>query len=119
MKLDSSVCAIVTGGASGLGAATVRRLAENGVKIAVFDLERQKDKAEALFKEVGGGVFCPCNVTSEEEVDKAFAQARAANGQERILVNCAGTGSAARTASRDRETKEIRSFPTDRFNLII
>jgi NAD(P)-dependent dehydrogenase (short-subunit alcohol dehydrogenase family) len=119
MHLDSSVSAIVTGGASGLGAATVRRLAEKGVKIAVFDLEHQKDKAEALFKEIGGGTFCPCNVTSEEDVDKAFAQARAANGQERILVNCAGTGNAARTASRDRETREIKSFPTDRFNLII
>jgi NAD(P)-dependent dehydrogenase (short-subunit alcohol dehydrogenase family) len=119
MHLDSSVSAIVTGGASGLGAATVRRLAEKGVKIAVFDLEHQKDKAEALFKEIGGGVFCPCNVTSEEDVDKAFAQARAANGQERILVNCAGTGNAARTASRDRETREIKPFPTDRFNLII
>jgi len=119
MKLDSSVTAIVTGGASGLGAATVRRLAEKGVKIGVFDLERQQEKAEALFQEIGGGVFCPCNVTSEEEVDAAFAQARAANGQERILVNCAGTGNAARTASRDRQTGEIKPFPTDRFNLII
>jgi NAD(P)-dependent dehydrogenase (short-subunit alcohol dehydrogenase family) len=119
MKLDSSVSAIVTGGASGLGAATVRRLAEKGVKIAVFDLERQKDKAEALFKEIGGAVFCPCNVTSEEEVDAAFAKARAANGQERILVNCAGTGNAARTASRDRQTGEIKTFATDQFNLII
>ena len=119
MKLDTSVSAIVTGGASGLGAATVRRLAAKGVKIAVFDLEAQKAKAEALFQEIGGGVFCPCNVTSEEEVDAAFAKARAANGQERILVNCAGTGNAARTASRDRQTGEIKSFPTDRFNLII
>ena len=111
MKLDTSVSAIVTGGASGLGAATVRRLAEKGVKIAVFDLEHQKEKAEALFKEIGGGEFCACNVTSEEEVDAAFAKARAANGQERVLVNCAGTGNAARTASRDRQTGEIKSFP--------
>jgi NAD(P)-dependent dehydrogenase (short-subunit alcohol dehydrogenase family) len=119
MKLSSNVAAIVTGGASGLGGATVRALAAHGVKIAIFDLERQKEKAEALLSEIGGGVFCPCNVTNEAEVDAAFVQARAANGQERILVNCAGTGNAARTASRDRQTGEIKSFSTDAFNMII
>ena len=119
MKLDNTISAIVTGGASGLGEATVRKLAAHGVKIAVFDLARQEEKAAALFKEIGGGVFCAANVTSEEEVDAAFAKARAANGQERILVNCAGTGNAARTASRDRNTGEIKSFPTESFNLII
>jgi NAD(P)-dependent dehydrogenase (short-subunit alcohol dehydrogenase family) len=119
MQLDNTIAAVVTGGASGLGEATVRALASHGVKIAIFDLERQKDKAEAILKEIGGGVFCPCDVTNEAEVDAAFAKARAAVGQERILVNCAGTGNAARTASRDRETGEIRSFPTDRFNMII
>src|SRR5579871_499553 len=119
MKLDSSISAVVTGGASGLGEATVRQLAAKGVKISIFDLPRQQEKADALLKEIGGGVFCPCNVTSEEEVDAAFAAARAANGQERILVNCAGTGNAARTASRDRQTGEIKSFPTASFNMII
>jgi NAD(P)-dependent dehydrogenase (short-subunit alcohol dehydrogenase family) len=119
MKLDSSISAVVTGGASGLGGATVRALAAEGVKIAIFDLPHQEEKANALLKEIGGGVFCPCNVTSEEEVDAAFAKARAAIGQERILVNCAGTGNAARTASRDRQTGEIKSFPTASFNLII
>ena len=119
MKLDSSIAAVVTGGASGLGGATVRALAAHGVKIAIFDLERQRERGEALLKEIGGGVFCPANVTSEEEIDAAFAQARAANGQERILVNCAGTGNAARTASRDRQTGEIKTFATDAFNMII
>jgi NAD(P)-dependent dehydrogenase (short-subunit alcohol dehydrogenase family) len=119
MKLNSSVSAVVTGGASGLGEATVRALAAAGVKIAIFDLERQREKAEKLISEIGGGVFCPANVTSEQEVDAAFAKAREANGQERILVNCAGTGNAARTASRDRNTGEVRSFPIDQFNLII
>jgi NAD(P)-dependent dehydrogenase (short-subunit alcohol dehydrogenase family) len=119
MKLDNEIAAVVTGGASGLGEATVRALAAHGVRIAIFDLERQKDKAEKLLGEIGGGVFCPCNVTVEAEVDAAFARAREANGQERVLVNCAGTGNAARTASRDRNTGEIRSFPTDQFNLII
>jgi NAD(P)-dependent dehydrogenase (short-subunit alcohol dehydrogenase family) len=118
MKLDSSIAAVVTGGASGLGGATVRALAAHGVKIAILDLERQREKGEALAKEVGG-VFCPANVTSEEEVDKAFDAARAANGQERILVNCAGTGNAARTVSRDRNTGEVRRFATEAFNMII
>jgi NAD(P)-dependent dehydrogenase (short-subunit alcohol dehydrogenase family) len=118
MKLDSSVSAVVTGGASGLGAATVRALAAHGVKIAIFDLDRQQEKGEALAKEVGG-VFCACNVTSDAEVDAAFAKARAAIGQERILVNCAGTGNAAKTAGRDRNTGEIKHFPLDAFNMII
>jgi NAD(P)-dependent dehydrogenase (short-subunit alcohol dehydrogenase family) len=118
MKLDSSIAAVVTGGASGLGGATVRALAAHGVKIAILDLERQREKGEALAKEFGG-VFCAANVTSEEEVDKAFDAARAANGQERILVNCAGTGNAARTVSRDRNTGEIKRFATDAFNMII
>jgi len=118
MKLDSSIAAVVTGGASGLGGATVRALAAHGVKIAILDLERQREKGEALAKEVGG-VFCPANVTNDDEVNAAFDAARAANGQERILVNCAGTGNAARTASRDRQTGEIKSFSTDAFNMII
>ena len=116
MKLDSSVSAVVTGGASGLGAATVRQLASYGVKIAIFDMNEAK--GEAMAQEVGG-VFCKCNVTSDEEVDAAFAKARAANGQERILVNCAGTGNAARTASKDRNTGEYKHFPLAAFNMII
>src|SRR3954454_18929438 len=116
MQLNSSVAAVVTGGASGLGGATVRALAAQGVKVAIFDMN--EEKGEAMAKEVGG-VFCKCNVTSEEEVDAAFAKARAANGQERILVNCAGTGNAIKTASRDKQTGETKHFPLDSFNLII
>jgi NAD(P)-dependent dehydrogenase (short-subunit alcohol dehydrogenase family) len=116
MQLNSSVAAIVTGGASGLGGATVRALAAQGVKVAIFDMN--EEKGEAMAKEVGG-VFCKCNVTSEEEVDAAFAKARAAHGQERILVNCAGTGNAIKTASRDKQTGATKHFPLDSFNLII
>jgi NAD(P)-dependent dehydrogenase (short-subunit alcohol dehydrogenase family) len=64
-------------------------------------------------------VFCKVNVTSEENVDEGFAKARAAIGQERILVNCAGTGNAIKTASRDRTTGEIRHFPLKSFDMII
>ena len=116
MKLDSSVSAVVTGGASGLGAATARALAAQGVKVALFDFN--EEKGEALAKEIGG-VFCKVNVTSEDDVDAGFVKARAAHGQERILVNCAGTGNAIKTASRDKQTGEIKHFPRDAFNMII
>lgn len=116
MKLDSSISAVVTGAASGLGEATARALAAQGVKVAIFDMNA--DKGEAVAAEIGG-IFCKVNVTSDEDVDAGFAKARAAHGQERILVNCAGTGNAAKTASRSKETGAIKHFPLDAFNMII
>ena len=116
MKLDSTVSAVVTGGASGLGAATARALAAKGVKVAIFDL--QADKGEAMAAEIGG-VFCECNVMDDASVDAAFAKAREAHGQERILVNCAGTGNAIKTASRSKEDGSVKHFPIDAFNWII
>ncbi|WP_374571173.1 SDR family NAD(P)-dependent oxidoreductase [Phenylobacterium sp.] len=116
MKLDNTISAVITGGASGLGAATARRLASHGVKVALFDLN--EEQGEALAKELGG-VFCKVNVTSSEEVDAAFAKARAANGQERILVNCAGVGGGAKTVSRDKETGAVKEYPLENFERII
>jgi NAD(P)-dependent dehydrogenase (short-subunit alcohol dehydrogenase family) len=116
MELNSSVAAVVTGGASGLGEATVRTLAAKGVKVAIFDMNEEKGQKVAADV---GGIFCKCNVTSEEDVDAAFAKAREAHGQERILVNCAGTGNAIKTASRDKNTGETKHFPLDAFNFII
>ena len=116
MKLDSSIAAVVTGGASGLGAAAARPLAAQGVKVAIFDMNA--DKGEALAKELGG-VFCKVNVTSDADVDAGFAKSRAAIGQERILINCAGTANAIKTASRDKATREIKHFPLDAFDKII
>ena len=116
MKLDSSVAAVVTGGASGLGEATARALAAQGVKVAIFDMNDAK--GEKVASEIGG-VFCKVDVTSEETVDAGFAKAREAHGQERILVNCAGTGNAIKTASRDKTTGEPKHFPLDAFNWII
>src|SRR3546814_16412521 len=72
MKLDSAVSAVVTGGASGLGAATARALAAKGVKVAIFDL--QEEKGVAVANEIAG-VFCECNVTDDASVDAAFAKA--------------------------------------------
>ncbi|MFN3212716.1 MAG: SDR family NAD(P)-dependent oxidoreductase [Henriciella sp.] len=116
MELNSNISAVITGGASGLGAATARLLASHGVKCALFDLNAEK--GEAVASEIGG-VFCEVNVTSDESVDAGFEKARAAIGQERILINCAGTGNAIKTASRNKETGEITHFPLDKFDLII
>jgi NAD(P)-dependent dehydrogenase (short-subunit alcohol dehydrogenase family) len=116
MKLDASVSAVVTGGASGLGLATARALRARGVRVALFDVNAAH--GEAVARELGA-VFCSVDVTSEEQVDAAFAQARAQNGQERVLVNCAGTGNAFKTASRDKTTGAIAHFPVDAFERII
>jgi len=116
MKLSSSISAIITGGASGLGAATARRFAAHGVRVAVFDLNEAS--GTALAAELGG-VFCKVDVTSEQQVDTGFANARAAIGQERVLVNCAGTGNPIKTASRDKGTGAIVSFPTAEFDRVI
>jgi len=116
MELNSSISAVVTGGASGLGEATARALAKQGVKVALLDMN--KTKGEAVASEIGG-VFCEANVTDEASTVAAFEKARTAHGQERILVNCAGTGNAIKTASRDKKTGETRRFPTDAFNFII
>jgi len=116
MKLDNTVAAVVTGGASGLGEAAARALAAQGVKVAIFDMNEAK--GEEVAKAIGG-VFCKVNVTSDADVDAGFEKARAAHGQERILVNCAGTGNAAKTASRDKTTGETKHFPLDAFDRII
>ncbi len=108
--------AVVTGAASGLGEATARALAAAGVKVAVFD--RDAAKGAEVAAEIGG-VFCQVDVTSDASVDAGFVAARAAHGQERILINCAGIGNAVKTASRARETGEIKHFPLDAFNLVI
>jgi len=101
MNLDNTIAAVVTGAASGLGAATARALAAKGVKVAIFDLNAEA--GEALAKEIGG-IFCEVNVTDDASVDAGFEKARAANGQERILVNCAGIAPAAKTVGKNRET---------------
>ncbi|MEG9861542.1 MAG: SDR family NAD(P)-dependent oxidoreductase [Parvularculales bacterium] len=116
MKLDNSIGAVITGGASGLGEATARELAAHGVKVALFDLNG--DLGEKTAKDIGG-VFCEVNVTDEASVDAGFKKARAAIGQERILVSCAGTGIAVKTASRDKETGEIKVHPLEHFDRII
>jgi NAD(P)-dependent dehydrogenase (short-subunit alcohol dehydrogenase family) len=116
MILDTNVSAVVTGGASGLGAATARLLASHGVKVAVFDFNEAQ--GQAMAEEIGG-VFCKVDVTSDPEVEAGFARSRTAIGQERILINCAGTGIAIKTATRDKKTGEIKAFSAALFDKII
>jgi NAD(P)-dependent dehydrogenase (short-subunit alcohol dehydrogenase family) len=116
MKIDSSLAAVVTGGASGLGLATVKALRAMGVKVAIFDLNPATgDKAAAET----GSLFCQCDVLSDDSVDAAFAKARAAHGQERALICCAGGGNGIVTARRDKQTGEIKIFPSDKFEWVL
>jgi NAD(P)-dependent dehydrogenase (short-subunit alcohol dehydrogenase family) len=91
-------------------------LAARGVRVALFDLNVKR--GEEVAREIGG-VFCTADVTSDESIDAAFAKARAAIGQERILVNCAGAGVGIKTASRDKQTGLVRHFPTADFDRIL
>jgi len=85
--------ALVTGGASGLGAGTARKLAKAGAKVALLDLNAEL--GAKLAAEIGG-VFVECDVSSGPSAEAAVAKARAAHGPARILVNCAGIGGAKR-----------------------
>lgn len=112
MQIGNGVVAVVTGGASGLGEATVRTLAAAGARVAVFDMN---EDAGLKLAEATGGVFCKVDVTSDEEVDAAFAKSRETLGQERILVNCAGIANGYKTASRNKADGATARFPMKEF----
>jgi NAD(P)-dependent dehydrogenase (short-subunit alcohol dehydrogenase family) len=90
--------AVVTGGASGLGAATARMLAEAGAKVAILDVN-QKAAAEVAVDI--NGIAVTCDVTDSAATEKAFAKAAADHGTARILINCAGVGPAKRIVGRE------------------
>jgi NAD(P)-dependent dehydrogenase (short-subunit alcohol dehydrogenase family) len=92
------MAAIVTGGASGLGAATARRLAAQGAKVAVCDLNAKL--AESVAAEIKGTAIL-CDVSDAASAEAAVAQASKAHGPARVLVNCAGIGVAKRVIGRD------------------
>lgn len=110
MKIDSSLSAVVTGGASGLGLATVRALREAGVKVAIFDLN--EEAGEAIAAEIGA-LFCKVDIMSEESALAGFEKARAANGQERILVHCAVVSKGGKTVSKNKETGGFKRMSTE------
>lgn len=102
----SGVAAIVTGGASGLGAATARRLAAKGARVLVADL--QDEQGEAIAAELNGG-FVHTDVTASDQLEAAVVAA-AEMGPLRVLVNCAGIGPPARTLARDGSPLDLEFF---------
>ena len=112
MELKDKV-AIVTGGASGLGKATVKRLVGAGAKAVIFDINA--DNGAKTVSEVGEAncLFVKVDVTSEESVLAGIAAAKEKFGGIHICVNCAGSGDAARTVGKSGP------FPLDRFEWII
>lgn len=110
MDLNETLAAVVTGGASGLGAATARMLAQTGVRVTVFD--RNVDEGTRIASEIVG-IFADVDVTDQASVEAGFALARSAHGQERILVNCAGIAPVAKTTSRGEP------HPMDLFEKVI
>jgi NAD(P)-dependent dehydrogenase (short-subunit alcohol dehydrogenase family) len=97
MKI-SGTAAVVTGGASGLGAATARRLAKNGAKVALIDLN--KDLCAKVAQEIGG-LALACDITDAASTEAALKEATAAHGAARIAVNCAGIAPAARVVGKN------------------
>ena len=97
MEVEGSA-AIITGGASGLGAAMAELLAQHGAKVALFDVNIES--ARALAGKLGG-VAVRCDVTDDKSATDAIAEARARHGAARILINCAGIGPAKRIVGRD------------------
>jgi len=116
MKLDETIAAVVTGGASGLGAATARMLAAQGVRVAVFDANAEKGPEVA---EQIGGLFVRVDVTDEGSVAAGLAQARSAHGTERILVNCAGIVHGRRTVSRAKDSGALLPHDLASFRKVV
>jgi NAD(P)-dependent dehydrogenase (short-subunit alcohol dehydrogenase family) len=109
------MAALVTGGGSGLGAATAAKLAALGAKVAVVDINREAAEAQAA---AIGGIGIGCDVTDAASGEAAFAAARAKHGPLRILVNCAGIGTAGRIVGRDGPLKLETFERVVRVNLI-
>src|SRR6202020_2812957 len=114
MRLDGHA-AIVTGGGSGLGAATGERLARAGCRVAVLDINQAA--AEASARRIGG-IGIACDVADAASAEAAVAKARDAHGPARLLVNCAGVGTAGRIVGRDGPMQLAAFERVIRVNLI-
>jgi len=114
MRLDGQA-AVVTGGGSGLGAATAAFLAQAGARVAVLDINQSAAEASAARI---GGLGVACDVADAASAEAALAAARARHGVERVLVNCAGVGTAGRIVGRDGPLKLDAFERVIRINLI-
>lgn len=107
MKLDDSIAAIVTGGASGLGEATARALAAEGVKVTIFDMNG--DRGAAVAGQIGGH-FVSVDVADDASVASGVAEAEARHGIARIAVNCAGVAPGAKTVGKGNAPHALDVF---------
>ncbi len=105
------LAAIVTGGGSGLGAATAEKLAKDGAKVTIFDMNEETGRAHAAKI---GATFAKVNVTDQANVSEALAAAESQNGVARVLVNCAGIVYGGKTVGR-----EAAPHPLDQFKKVI
>ena len=116
MIVTEGMAAIVTGGASGLGEASARKLASLGAKVAVFDMNAER--GEQVASDIGG-LYCQVDVTDEANVDAGLSVARTTHGQEAVLVNCAGIVAGKKTVSKDRETGQLKPHDLSLFSKVI
>jgi len=105
------IAAIVTGGGSGLGAASAAKLASEGARVTIFDLNEETGRAQAAKI---GGKFSEVNVTDVANVSEAIAAAEREHGVARVLVNCAGIAFGSKTVN-----KELAPHPLDQFRKVI
>lgn len=110
MKIDATTSAVVTGGASGLGQASAEALAAAGAKVAIFDINEEKGTAVA---KAIGGIFCKVDINNEQSVVDGYAKARAAHGQERVLVHCAMTSRRGKTLAFDKAANKLKRLSTE------
>ena len=110
MELSEGMAAVVTGGASGLGKASASALAQAGLKVAIFDLNREAGEAHA--REIGGS-FHHVDITDEDSVVAGFEAARAAHGQERVTVHCAMASRRGKTLGWDKASGGYKRLSTE------